>query len=281
MANGSRRRESSGPSPRALRNSWINSALLAAIAFIVVVLSHQFLSAFVSHMFRYKTQVSFSEVVSKPFEYKYWSSARVLILYAMPTVLFLFLAVALASFLLYSSKKVTNWYRFLFWIMVFSVLFISAQLTSSPLGNIIARGAFYKGIAVVAFWWGVKSQTLLIFSLASLALNILFGFLTSRLLIRFTPSYSMVQEQAARRKFILTYFLLPLILIMPLAAFLSYPDGVAFFAVVLMHGLLWLPGFFIRGYQYENVSARGTKISLGYALPTLLLIAVILIRIFL
>lgn len=256
---------------------------MAALGFLAVVLSHQLILGFISYLLGYETQITFGQVISKPFDNRYWSANRVLLMYAVPTVVYLFGACLMAFYLLYIVKEVDRWYWFLFWCMVFSVLFITTQFTLAPLASFTAKGPIYQGISVVANWWGVDTFNLLIFSFISLLINIVFGIISFRLLMQLSPSRTTMQKKNTQRAVILNCFVYPIALLLPLAILLAYPQSILFFVVMFLHSLFWLPGLIMKtqhGYRFEGMLVKYSEVSQSNALLVVIVLAVILVRVF-
>ena len=281
---GTRKKRTRGTSEKESNAVLFQSFCIAVFAFLAVVLTHQLIVGVLSYVLDYDTQVTFGKVISKPYDTRNWSSNRVLAMYVAPSVFFIVAAISIAVYMLYTVKVVKGLYRFFFWVMVFSVLFVTAQFTLAPLAATIGKGSLYQGISVAAAWWGVDTFRLLIFSLLALLINIVFGFIGFRLLMQFSPLFTPGQKQVGQRDTIRYYFIYPIAMLMPVALLLAYPNSLVFFAAMLLHAILWLPGLYIKsqvGYRFEGTVAKATKISTGYLLPVVVLLMVILIRIFL
>ena len=217
-------------------------------------------------------------------------------LYAWPSLFFLSIAFLLFYNLYTNPKGISNWYKFKFWWMVFSVLYVTAIVTMAPLAYTLCDGPFYTGFAVVARWRNAGLNSLFISSGISVSLNIVAGFVAAPLLMRFSPSRSLVATRQGKKIIITRYFLLSLLAVLPVAILLAYPGGVVFFVIVLVHAILWLPGLFmIKGnsiitrqycssshdvYQYEKINNRLVNQVFDVKLPLLLIALIVLIRVF-
>ncbi|MBP6731106.1 MAG: hypothetical protein KA149_03550 [Chitinophagales bacterium] len=271
-------KHSTSPQPGNL----INATCMALLGLLIVVLSHQFMLAALSKSLGYQTNMVFGKVTSAPFENQYWSDNRVLVMYAFPPVLYLLLAVAAALYL-HFTRQVTTFYRLLFWCMVFSLLFISAQLTLAPWASLVGKGPVYQGPAVVANWWGVQSQQLFWLTFVSLLLNLLLGFLSFKMVLQLSPSLSAIQKREGQRMVIRQQFIYPLLITAVPALLLAYPATALFFLALFIHALLWLPGLFIKtrpGFRYKGTITKSPPVELSYTLIVVLVVAVVLIRIF-
>lgn len=261
-----------------------HTVCMALLAFISVMLLHQLLVGGISYGLGYQTQITFGQVVSQPFANKFWSSNRVLLMYAMPSVLFLLLATALAVYLLVAVRQINNRYRYFFWVMVFCVLLISTQFSLAPLAATVSKGSIYTGIAVVANWWGITANTLWLATAAALFINMVFGFIAFRLLMQLSPSRSAVQNKSGQAHIIISYFILPLVIVFPFALLLGYPHSLLFFTAMLFHAFFWLPGLFIKtenGYRFTGVAATTKQQDMGNWVPVLLLLLVVIIKLLL
>lgn len=261
-----------------------HAGCMALLAFITVVLFHQLLIGGISYGLGYQTQITFGHVVSQPFANKYWSSNRVLLLYAFPSALFLLLALALFLYLLVAVREINNRYLYLFWVMVFSILLISSQFSLVPLAAAVSRGSVYKGIAVAANWWGVAVNKLWSATVLALLLNLVSGFFSFRLLMRLSPSRSAVQHKSGQAHIIFSYFILPVGIVFPFSWLLGYPESVFFLTAMLLHAVFWLPGLFVagsEGFILPGQVAGPRSLDMSNWLPVLLVLLVIIIKLLL
>lgn len=237
--------------------SLVHSVSVALIALVAVVLTHQCLLGAISYLLNYETQITFGKVISKPFTTAHWSSARVLLMYGLPSFVFLLGAIVTCVHLHFSFNRSSTWYHFVFWCMVFSVLYVTTQFTLAPLGSAIGQGILYQGAAVLAKWWRMEYFTAAIFSLTSLIINLLFGFLSFKIVLALSSHTSLRYTKAGRNKIIRNNFVYPLLLLFPFALLLSFPNAMPLFILLLSHGLLWLPGLFISNQaQVYNLTER-------------------------
>jgi hypothetical protein len=264
--------------------SLLHSFTMAGLAFLFIVLSYQLFLWLTSIALGYETETTFGKVVSKPFENRYWSNARVLFMYALPSVAYLLLAAALAFYLLFMQKTVNTLYWFLFWCMVFSVFLISGQLTLSPFAAVISKGVLYQGIPVVTNWWGVEPMKLYGFMFLSFLLNIFWGIVSFRLVMQLSPSRNTMRSRSNQRNVVIYYFALPIVVLLPLALILAYPNSVWYILIMLLHFILWLPGLIMKtqsGYRLERSTVIPSTADTSYFLVFLFIISFVLTLVFL
>jgi hypothetical protein len=262
----------------------LHSFFVAVVAFVTVVLVHQFLLGTISYMLKYDTQITFAKVTAQPFDNRYWSSNRVVLMYVFPSAVFLFGSLLCAFYMRFVIKQVTDWYRFAHWCMVFSLLYVSAQFTLAPLGAVVGKGIIYQGVAVAANWWGIDALNLVALSFGSLSINVALGFFCFRIVMQLSPSRSAWHKQSGRQEIIRNYFLYPILLLLPIVLLLSYSTSVLFFGVMLLHSLLWLPGLFIKSQQnfrLENNAVKITECSTGFLLPAIAVVLILFVFLFL
>lgn len=257
-------------------------ACMALLGLLIAVLGYQFMLAGLSKALGYETKMVFGKVISAPFENKYWSSNRVMVMYAFPPVLYLLLSFAAALYL-YFTRRVDSLYRLLFWCMVFGLIFISAQLTMAPWASVQTKDSGYQGLVVVTNWWGFASQQLFVLSFFSLLINLLFGFLSFRIVMQLSPSSTAQQTRQGQRTVIRQQFIYPVLLTAVPALLLAYPSSLLFFTIVFAHILLWLPGLYIKtrpGYRHKSTLLKSPPLEFSYRLAVVVLVVVVLVRIF-
>ena len=113
----------------------VTSSALFVIAFILSNLLLQTLIAEISRGFKYTVKFSYNIVTVLPWDYHYWSRARILLIYLISPVLCLIIGLFIYNFL----RVYSNWANvvrlFLFWFAVVLVNMVLAQILISPLGT--------------------------------------------------------------------------------------------------------------------------------------------------
>ena len=80
------------------------------------------------------------------------------------------------------------------------------------------------------------------------------------------------------------YFFLPVLLIFPISALLSFPNTLAFFTLLAVIGCTLFPGWFIMAiseFKFPREWAQPMWYQPDYVLPVFLIAAVVLLRLFL
>ena len=260
----------------------IQAFCLAAIAFMLVVVAHQFLLGGLSHWLGYETRITFSKVYSLPSDNKFWGNQRVLLLYLAPSVLFFVIALIMYWGLAKARSINGLGYIFRFWIMFYCIIFISNLITLSPLAYFNDTGMVYQGFAVIVRWYGLALYWVLLFLAISLALNLWFGVLAYRALIQYWQSKINTKKSSLQRKVILYHFIYPYLMIVPLALFLGGKNSLLYFSSMMLHGLIWVLALFIQvstGFKgIRNVEP--VEAGINYILLALVVIATALIYVF-
>ena len=226
----------------------ITSFCYAVLSFTAVVMFHQGLLAFLSYKLGYTTHLSFVKVDSKPYENIYWSTNRVLFLYAFPPGLLLLITVLLISRMyLYTSKVIDKWFALSFWWCVCSILYVSSQMTIALVAYSFGREDMYQGIPVVINWFGFPLWFTLFLSLISLLINLVMGFFFFQFAMQFSPSRGAVFNYKKQAETIRLHYIYPLLILIPVGMVFSFPKTSFFFIVFLINGLIWIPGLIIKG----------------------------------
>jgi hypothetical protein len=221
--------------------NWI---FLSIFAFLTVVLLYQVLVSTFSMIFGYDTHIHFVKVDSFPRSNQFWSGARVIVIYATPSVILLLLAALLIA-VLYTHEDVNKWICYRFWIIVFAILFSTAQLSIAILFGILKVNNL-QGYTILMNWYGLATPAAVVLLVLSIILNVGAGFLCSSLFMHLAPSYFYYKDKKRSPKVIVAYaFILPLIILFPISIIFSYPDFHMLFIVMFSLAFLWLPGLFI------------------------------------
>ena len=257
--------------------------LTAALAFLVVVLLHQFLLGAISYDLGYETHIHISRVDSLPHTSIAWSTDTVAALYIFPCILLLLASFIVLMKLFYGDQAVTVKRWFLFWFMVFSVLMASALMSISFLYKLDATESLFQGFAVFVSWIGSGLMAPLLIFLVSSSINLLFGFYSARILFNLMPILIRKRGKPARVK-VMAAFFYPVFALFLFAMLLTFPKYHYFFVVMFMHTALWFPGlFFINPTTLprSNLKMAVSKNYDLYILVTVVTLIAILIQVFL
>ena len=261
--------------------SILRSFGIAALAFISVVMVHQFALGIMSILWGYSTHIGFGKVESIPHMFTSWSTPRVLIMYLFPSMGYLTLAFTL-MWLLYDSPRLKGglWLYF-FWVMTFIILYVSAQFSVAPFASNQGNGQFDQGVAVLSYWFGLEIYWLVSILVISVLLNLSFGFFALRLLIMFKQRNELTRKSQLHNKFIRENFGYPLLMILPIAIILAYPTTTMFIIIMFAQAILWVFGFMIRFRDYfEGKAGDEGRHASNYIFLGAIVVLVIIIKIF-
>jgi hypothetical protein len=216
----------------------------ATFSFVIVVLFHQFLLGGISHILGYQTHIKIGKVESLPHYDVYWSSNRVLLLYAFPGFLLLVLSGILLINMLFGDSTVTlgRWLRF--WLMVFCVLMSTTLMTISFFYTLDPANTLFQGFAVLVYWYRMGLVGSITLILLASALNLLFGFLMAPVLFDLMPILIRKRGKSPRSKVMASFFY-PIFFIFPIAIAISFPHYHSIFLVMFFLSCLWMPGFYL------------------------------------
>lgn len=262
----------------------IYSFLVATLNFIAVVFGYQFFVGVISYLLGYETHFYFGRIVSQPFMDEYWSNNRVIVMYAIPPLAFLSLAVFLLSRLLPKKTAINRVEFYLFWLIVFLVFFVTTQMTTAPISLYYRDSQLYQGLPVLIYWFRLPILSSVVLFFLALAINLLAGYFIYPLLLKLAHTEYCSEDRPWKGKVVRLYFVYPLLLVLIVAIILGYMYSLAYFLVMLLSSFLWGFGMWLKDihmYRYEGISTNRLTIEIGYKLPLLLGILVILIRVFL
>jgi len=257
--------------------------LIAAFSFLFVALFHQFLAGGISYGIGYQTHIHIAKVESLPHYDSYWSTGRVLALYAFPGLFLLLVSIVLLNSLLLGSNTVTigKWIRF--WIMVFCVLMTTTLMSISFFNTLDPQNTLFQGCAVLVYWFRSSVFGATLFILVSGAINLIFGFVSARVLFDLMPILIKKRGKSARTK-LLASFYYPVLAIFPLVILISFPHYWFFFVVMLFHAVLWLPGLYFidpSTLRRGEIMISASNNYMAYTLLGAIIVISVLIRIFL
>jgi len=264
--------------------NFLNWMFFAVLAFISVVLLYQLLMGAMSYKLGYDTRIHFGKVDSLPQSSRYWSSARVMVLYALPALFFIFLGVFLMAVQVFNRGEVSRLKWFLFWVSVFSTVLGTTLMSLAPVPGLSAPFSTFQGFAVVVTWFHLAFYWAIAFILLAVTINLVMGLVCSQFLIKLSPRSITVKKDRDSKEIVKVSFLYPVVLVLGISFLAAYPGSFAFFIVFFIHTCLWLPGL-----MYTNSKALTRRSSRRYpgepvsnlALSGCLIFAIILIRVFL
>lgn len=262
----------------------IYSFLVATLCFIAVVFGYQLFVGILSYALGYETHFYFGRIVSQPFMDDYWSNNRVVLMYAFPPLLFLGFAIFVLIRLLPKKSPINRFEFFLFWIVVFSVFFVTTQMAVAPISLYYRDSQLYQGLPVLIYWFRLPIVTSLLFFGLALVINLLFGYSIYPLLLKLAHTEYCCEDRPWKGKVVRLYFVFPLLLVLLVAIILGYMYSLAYFMVMLLCSFIWGFGMWLRDlhmYRYEGISTNRLTLTIGYKLPTLVFILVLFIRLFL
>ncbi len=274
-----KRTQAAGFTPVHTRGRLITSFCYALLMFTCVILFHQGLIAILSFKLGYTTHFSFSKVDSKPYDNEHWGTYRVLIMYAFPPLLLLTISVLLISRMyMHTKRKIDKWFALSYWWVVTSILYVSTQAVIPLIAYSFGKDTMYQGIPVLFNWFYVPNPIRFGIAIFVMLLNVVFGFLFFQFTLQFSPSRGSVFNHKKQAETIRRYYTYPMLMCIPLAAFLSLPKVPVFFLAYMIMGLLWVPGLIIRGHsgqanetkldpnQIKELDARGIALIAGFIL---------------
>jgi|JI10StandDraft_1071094.scaffolds.fasta_scaffold24052_5 hypothetical protein len=262
----------------------IYSFLVATLCFIAVVFGYQLFVGILSYFLGYETHFYFGRVVSQPFSDQYWSTNRVLVMYAIPPLVFLAMPILILAKLLPKKKDINLFEFYLFWLVVFMVFFVTTQMAVAPISVYYRDSQLYQGLPVLIYWFRLPMMSSLLFSVLALIINLLFGYFIYPLLLKLAHTDYCSESRPWKGKVVRLYFVFPLLLLFFVALILGYMYSLAYFIVMLLSSFLWGFGMWLKDmhmYTYEGISTNRLTLTIGYKLPILVFVLVVLIRLFL
>jgi len=261
--------------------SWF---FIAAVAFMGVIMLYQLMLGVLSYTLGYTTVIHFGKVDSSSHLVKYWSDARVLLMYGFTSLLVLLVSFVLLAGFFFGPATINVWIWLKFWAMVFSTLLATTMMSLPIINTMLEKGSLHQGLAVVGFWFGTPMLWKFVLLGLSVIINFVFGLLSSAFLVYLAPPDFMKRKgKKSASRIVLNSFVYVIILLFPVAMFLSYPYYRSFFILLFLHSLLWLPG--LLNISTESLIHRSSRLEItipfsNYILGGTVLSLIVLIRIF-
>ena len=262
-----------------------NSLLIFLVTFACANLLHQMILAGCSKYFNYKTVTTFGSVHSYPSDNHAWSTPRVLFIYTLPLIGCGFMAFILfyRFFVLQVPHRDISRF-FVFWLVTNLILVVTTYMSVAPLGEMNHK-YLYQDLSVIGSWFGMSTASLLLFPFLGLLMNLLYGVILSRELLRFAHHNNFQDTRSGRFYLFRIYFLFPLLLGIPATILFSYPGSTFFHIFMVMHAFLFVPAIYINFKGSDPVDADKADYDFignpRLILLVILAILIALIRIFL
>lgn len=216
----------------------LTSAVLLLAAYMTTKLLVQGYIFVVSWLLGYDTAFGYHWVVVKPFEYMYWGSIRVVLIYAVPPLLCL-AATYVVQFLVISKTAAASVKKmYFFWLQTCMINFLLTQLFIMPVGVSGAMTGLYQTLSIVATWFGATGSIFIPATVIAGAGAILWGLMTAPVMQSFSFSARMISYTKGKDAIVRQVFLFPLIIASPFIAFFS--NQYSFLAHVISLALLAL-----------------------------------------
>ena len=188
------------------------STLMLIPAFVVSNLILQGTIATLANAFHYKVNFTYNHVTLAPYDYHYWSLARVYAIQLMPPVLCLGLAFLIFILLKANPKWISRVRLFTFWLMVCLANIFLGHLVFAPLGVTEESRNFYQTFAIVGRWLFLTPEVMTVFSVLSIIASIICGLAITTELLRFSFSNKLIKTQEGKNVMAFQLYMAPLIL---------------------------------------------------------------------
>ncbi len=187
-------------------------AMLVA-AFITSNLVLQILIAVFSRALKYAVKFSYNEVTVTPWDYHYWNRTNVALTSLLPPVICLVLGMVIFGFLHKYSDWAGRLRIFFFWLSASLVNMVLTHILIAPLGTPLnLNNGLYQTFAVIAAWFYIDPQLMVMASLASLISSLGVGILLRKEVMRYSYSKKLIRVKAGMDSMVLQVYVFPLML---------------------------------------------------------------------
>ena len=190
----------------------VTSSALFVIAFILSNLLLQTLIAEISRGFKYTVKFSYNVVTVLPWDYHYWSRARILLIYLISPILCLIIGLVIYNFLRTYSNWANVFRLFLFWFALVLVNMVLAQILISPLGTPDNRNnGLYQTFAVVGAWLWINPAIMVMAAIVSLVTSLLSGLVIRNEVMRYSFSRTLINNKKGMDSVVIQVYILPVL----------------------------------------------------------------------
>ncbi|MCW5907447.1 MAG: hypothetical protein KIS94_06285 [Chitinophagales bacterium] len=251
----------------------VTSALLFLIAFILTTLIYHSLLAAIATVLGYEIKFSFTRLEVLPHQIKYWSLPRTILIYVVPSVVMLTLAIIVAI-LLHKYKNIITLFR-MFWLWLSVCLFttFSTHLITAAIGIASPRTAFYTAFAIPFVWMGFPAALGAVLSIAGVVVSMIWGFVTVNEFLRFAFSGSLLKARTARIYFVTQFYVLPLVVALPFVGLLTLSNVTVYYLSIYFSFLCIALGMFLRFYNASGAVRCNKADVLNVISPLVIIVA--------
>jgi hypothetical protein len=224
----------------------LSSAMMLLASYALVQLLVQAYIYIVSFLLGYTVKFGYHWVMVKPYEYQYWGSNRVLLIYVIPPVLCLIAAYAVQFLQLNKEGGVTRMRMFWFWMHTCFINVFLTQLFIMPVGINGGLTGLYQTFSIVASWFRMDPTFFIPATVVAGSLAIFWGVMTSPKLLKFSFSARLISSLQGKDAIVRQVYLFPVIVAAPVIAVVSNQYSFLMHIVSLMLLILPVLGTIIR-----------------------------------
>ncbi len=224
----------------------LSSAAMLLSAYALVQLLVQAYIFCVSFLLGYTVKFGYHWVSVKPYEYEYWGSNRVLMIYVIPPVLCLIAAYAIQFIKLGKDGSVSRIRLFWFWLHTCFINLFLTQLFIMPVGINGGLTGLYQTFSIVASWFRMDPTFFIPATVIAGSLAIVWGLLSSPQMLRFSFSARLITTLSGKDAIVRQVYLFPIVLAAPVIAVVSNQYSFLMHLVSIMLLILPVLGTIIR-----------------------------------
>lgn len=191
----------------------LTSTLAFILAYLVCIISHQTATGIASALFGFQPTITFNAILGLPIAPQYWSKLKVTAVFGSGALwLFIQSVIAFYAFLSYRSGATSAFRNWLLWLGILSVNYLLVLVITLPSGELNVNWSLYQDLAIIAMWWYVPTFVTIPLAIVTALLSLLLGYLISPLMLRFMFSSKAGSSVEGRKGFLVSHYILPIIL---------------------------------------------------------------------
>ncbi len=235
----------------------LTSSILIIPAYIIAYLTQQYIIGAACMIFGYDPSIDYNHIQNLPFDYREWSFIRVTLIFSSGPLLCFIIGLFFLDFFNSLRGRDALYRTFVLWLGICYVNILFGFLLFSPVGVSEFNSVFYKGFSIVGTWWRMNGILMIPIALIGIAATIITGYLLFDKFLKFSFSHRLIYFLSGRRKIIVQFFLLPLLVAAPVLLSLSDSKVIPIHAMLLLNLMIMGIGMYFSADTLE----QDTKVS--------------------
>ncbi len=224
----------------------ITSTVILIPAYVIAFLIQQYITGGLCIIFEYEPDISYNHIGNLPFHYRYWSLPRILVIFSAGPVICFIIGVIFLDLFTQLSHQDTLYRFFFLWLGVCCINVFLGFFLFTPIGVEQYFSGLYTGFSIVATWLRLSGGMMWPFAILAALGSMITGYLICGNFLKFSFSSRLLQSPKGRRKIIIQFFVIPVLVAAPILFFLATPKTLFLHVYLTLNFLLMAIGIFLR-----------------------------------